>query len=138
MKVVASKLPLVLLVTLALGCSAESPRRGPQEIRAEDAADHVGEDVVVAGRIAEISELPNGTTILNFGAPFPYQVFSVVAFERSLVRFDRRADLRELDIRVRGVVRLYRGRPQIVLDGTAQLYVLDVDDSPTARRQSSR
>lgn len=137
MKPVLLSSQLVLLVGLVLGCSGEPRRSGLQEVRAEEAADHVGEELVVFGVVAQVSETSSGTAFLNFGAQFPHQDFSAVVFERSRSKFDRISLLQGLNVRVRGVVRTYRGRPQIVLEDPRQLFGLDAEDLRKDRQPSA-
>ena len=66
---------LTLLPTLTL-CSS-SLAADELTIQARDAAQHVGETVVVTGTIAEVHEFKGGSIALDFGATYLNEVFEV-------------------------------------------------------------
>lgn len=96
---------------------------GPTVIAAEDAADHVGEYVTVVGRVADVFTSDNENTFLNFGAAYPRQVFSATVFERFASGFNDLHGLEGRRVRITGTIRLYRNRPQIILESPSQLKV---------------
>ncbi len=86
-----------------------------------EARAHVGKYVTVEGRVESVFTSERGNTFLNFGAPYPAQTFSAVVFRSSASRF---GDLHRLTDRVVGVTgreKLYRGKPEIVLERPSQL-----------------
>ena len=85
------------------------------------AANHVGQMVTVEGIVANVHTSRGNNTFLNFGAPYPRQVFSAVVFRSSQGRFvnlDRWAGRR---VRVTGRIQLYEGRPEVILTDPSQL-----------------
>ena len=88
----------------------------------EKAPEHIGEIVCVQGRVLKVTASPSGTHYLNFCDSYPTCPFTVVIFRGHL---DDIGDVRSLvdhDIQIDGLVKLYNGRPEIVLSETAQLH----------------
>ena len=99
---------MLALLCAVLASVAQVQDQGPHVITPEDAAQHVGQDVVVRGKISQIVLSVNLTTHINFGGVYPDHVFTVKIFKanQSLL-----PGIREYDgkvVEVRGVVRLYR------------------------------
>ena len=121
---------MLALLFAVLASVAQVQDQGPHVITPEDAAQHVGQDVVVRGKISQIVLSVNLTTHINFGGVYPDHVFTVKIFKanQSLL-----PGIREYDgkvVEVRGVVRLYRGKPEVELTERAQIRL--AEDSLTA------
>ena len=69
-------LSLAFLLFLAVSLEAQT-----REIRAEEAASHVGENATVRGTVANVHTSGAGNTFLNLGRPYPNQVFTAVAIQ---------------------------------------------------------
>jgi DNA/RNA endonuclease YhcR with UshA esterase domain len=95
----------------------------PQTVRVEDAGDHVGEYVTVVGRVANVFTSKARNTFLNFGAAHPHQIFSATVFERYADQFDDLHSLEGERVRITGKIRIYEGKPQIILESPTQLDV---------------
>jgi DNA/RNA endonuclease YhcR with UshA esterase domain len=96
---------------------------GPPVVAAEDAADHVGEYVTVVGRVADVFTSDDDNTFLNFGAAYPRHTFSATVFERYASEFNDLHGLEGKRVRITGKIRLYRDKPQIILESPSQLKV---------------
>ena len=110
---------LTILATVAL-CSS-SLAADEKTIDAKDAAQHVGETVVVTGTIADVHQFKGGSVVLNFGAKYPNQVF-VVFIPSKLAGVT--GDMLEYvgkEMVVEGDIELYRGKPEIKLEDAGQL-----------------
>ena len=97
--------------------------QNPPVIAPEDAAKHVGETVVVQGKVTQIVLSVNLTTHVNFGGVYPNHAFTATIFKANQSLFP---DIRDYDgkvVRVRGLVHLYRNKPEIVLTERAQIYL---------------
>jgi micrococcal nuclease len=92
------------------------------------AAQHVGEHVTVEGTVVAVYTSRSGNTFLNFGAPYPRQTFSAVVFRPRASAFDNLHRLEGRRVRVTGRLKLYHGKPEIILEEPSQLEV------PEARR----
>jgi DNA/RNA endonuclease YhcR with UshA esterase domain len=81
-------------------------------------------DVVVDSHRNKGNQL---TTFLNFGKPFPYQNFTVVIFNEDLKKFDDDPSKIFLGkkICITGKVRIYKGKPEIVVKQARQIAVVD-------------
>jgi hypothetical protein len=109
-------LPLLLSV-LALAAPAEKPR----VITPDEAAKHVGEVVVVQGTISQLAVTVNLTTHINFGGQYPNHVFTATIFKAKQTLFPGIRDLDGKLVQVEGLVHLYRGKPEIVLEEPKQI-----------------
>ncbi len=93
----------------------------PEGIRSEEAEQHVGEDVVVTGRVASVFK-GGHATCLHAGA----SDFVVVVFAEDLRNFPMPLDkmCANKKIRVHGVIKRYHDQPEIVVHSPAQIEVL--------------
>jgi DNA/RNA endonuclease YhcR with UshA esterase domain len=91
-------------------------------IKPEDAANHVGQTLVVEGTVAKVSASQrSATTFLNFCAPYPEQCFTAVIFQSARPLFTDPQGWEGKKMRVSGRVRLYKGKPEIVLEKPSQI-----------------
>ena len=93
----------------------------------ETVAQHKGEKVVFCGTPAEVyvTKKANGPVFLRFGDNYPDAYFTVVIFSE-VACADREALATRLKghaLRVRGLVKPYKGRPEIILKRMADLEV---------------
>jgi TonB family protein len=96
-----------------------------------EAAQHVGQEVVVQGTVSQIATTVNLTTHINFGGLYPNHVFTATIFKAKQSLFTgvrRRFDGKVA--RVQGTVRLYRGKPEIVINEPGQLRLAE-EGAPT-------
>ncbi len=106
----------LLLAALALLATPQNP----PVITPEEAAKHVGERVVVQGTITQIAVSVNLTTHIDFGARYPNQVFTATIYRARQPLFPRVRDYDGKPVQVEGVVRLYKGKPDIILTEPSQ------------------
>jgi len=111
----------LVLATLTL----LAPAGPPPVITPAEAASHVGELVVVQGKVSQIVLSVNLTTHINFGGLYPNHVFTSTIFKANQPLFKGVKDYEGKVVQVRGVVRLYRGKPEIVLEEPTQLRLAD-------------
>jgi len=93
----------------------------PPTITPAEASKHVGEEVIVQGTIDQIVSTVNLTTHINFGGRYPNHVFTATILKAKQPLFTRVRDYEGKVAQVRGVVRLYRGKPEIMLNEPSQL-----------------
>jgi len=82
-----------------------------------EASDHVGEIVVIKGEVSGIGFASGGSVFLNFGGPYPDHTFTImvpppIARLSSVETWEQCAGR---TASVRGKVKLYRGKPEIVV-----------------------
>jgi DNA/RNA endonuclease YhcR with UshA esterase domain len=91
----------------------------------EEAVSHVGENATVCGLVASTnyaSHVRSQPTFLNLGKPYPNQVFTAVIFGTDRTKFGTpETSLRGKSICVTGSIRLYRGKPEIILRDPKEL-----------------
>jgi hypothetical protein len=108
------------------------PGTGPARLEADVARQHVDEDARVCGFVAETryAEASNGQpTFLDFGQPYPNEVFSAVIWGGAPERA-KYPELPEMlyirrNVCVTGRIELYGDKPQIVVRHQAQLTIDD-------------
>jgi DNA/RNA endonuclease YhcR with UshA esterase domain len=132
MRIIAAFLTLLALLgrpALAQEAATNSPATNsppapPVRIAAAEAKDHIGANAVVTGEIAEVN-IAERLTRLNLDKPFPEQPFTAVIFGAKTNLFPDLPALKGKRVEVSGKIADYRGHPQIVLNGTNQLKVVE-------------
>ncbi len=92
----------------------------------EDAAAHVGERVCVEGMITDVGFGPKGSVFLNFGGIYPEHAFTALVPFPLARKSDESSWRAYLDrvVRVSGVVKLYKDKPQIVVTAPEHLAIM--------------
>ncbi len=107
-----------VLVLWALSVSAA-------DLRAEDAAQHVGDTATVCGVVASAkfdAELQSQPTFLDFAKPYPDQVFTAVIFGADRSKFGApETSLRGKRVCVTGKIQQQHELPEIILSDPKQL-----------------
>lgn len=93
----------------------------PVHITDDQAAQHIGETVILEGRVVQVFTSDKGNVFLNFGAPFPRHRFSTTIFSRYSQAFPDVQRLEGKRVRITGTITLYRNKPQILLTPADQL-----------------
>lgn len=96
-------------------------------VPAEKASEYYGKEIWVCGVVASVSRLDYNRVFLNFGKPYPNQIFTVMVHERYTSAFDAaygprwEAKLLGQVVCVLGTVQEYRGKPEILPTKPEQL-----------------
>ena|SRR2546427_6012255 len=106
------------IASLAAAAAASAQQRVVPD---SAAAAYVGQTVGVEGSVASVHVSRSGTIFLNFGAAYPNQTFAAVIFRSAASRFPNPQQWEGRHVRVTGLVKLYRGRPEIVLNESSQI-----------------
>jgi len=115
----------MLRVLLAVAVLLAGPQGGSKPIAPEQAAQHVGEAVTVQGRVTGVTvSQKSHTTFITFGPAYPGQTFTAVIFESAQERFPNVKAVLGKTVLVHGTVRLYKQKPEIILDSAEQLNVV--------------
>ncbi|HVY22406.1 MAG TPA: hypothetical protein VG962_03555 [Steroidobacteraceae bacterium] len=109
------------LFAVIMAMSSIIVHASPVTISPRQAAQHVGEQVTVKGRVVVVYTAPHGETYLNFGAEYPNQLISVLIDAAHADQFPTVHDLEGRIVKVSGVIRLHRGKPEIVVERPDQL-----------------
>lgn len=115
-----AKLAFIISLMLPLGCWAQTAH-----IKDGQAGEHVGQRVVVEGTLVGVYASRSGNTFLNFGAAYPNEDFTAVIFAENSGSIRNVQVLEGKRVEVSGVVRLYRGKPEIILRSAGELRVRD-------------
>ena len=95
------------------------------DLSVEDAAHHLGETATVCGVVASgkfDSDLQSQPTFLDFGKPYPDQVFTAVIFGSDRAKFGTpERSLRGKRVCVSGKIQEKNGLPEIILNDPKQL-----------------
>lgn len=118
---------LVALACLFAGSPGLLAQQALQTLTPAEAAEHIGERATVCGRVESASyasRSPGQPTFLNFGRPYPDQLFTVVIWGSDRARFATPPEVafKGADVCVTGVVREYRGRPEIVVSNPSAIW----------------
>ncbi len=107
----------VLALALALAVSAF-----PACIDYTQANNHVGESVCVSGKVVKVVEGRNGAWYLDFCEDYRKCPFVVVVFAKNLRDVGDVRQLQGKTLEVFGKIKLYRGKPEIILSDARQLH----------------
>ncbi len=117
---------------LALKLSAdETNSPAPLKIGASEANKHYDQEMIVTGKVAQITIRPN-IMFVNLDQPYPDSPFTLVIFPSATNQF---GDIKALDgknVEVTGKITNFHDRPEIVLDSTNQLKVISPVESTNA------
>jgi DNA/RNA endonuclease YhcR with UshA esterase domain len=93
-----------------------------QTVKPGDAKSHVGQSVTVEGVVADVHHAASGSAIfLDFGGRYPNSEFAAVIFARDESKFSKIDALGGKTVDVTGPIRLYHGKPEIILNRAAQI-----------------
>ncbi len=121
--------PIFVAVTFAIKLSAaDTNAPALSKISATEAASHYDQEMVVTGKVAQVTIRPT-VTFLNLDEPYPHSPFAVVIFHGHSQFFGDANALKGKSIEIRGKIKNYRDKPEIVLDTTNQLTVLNFTNS---------
>ncbi len=88
----------------------------------EEAPKKVGDETCVRGTVIAVKESKNGAWFLNYCADYTKCPFTVVVFAKDLRDVGDVRLLAGKTIEVFGKIRMYDGRPEIILRNSRQLY----------------
>ncbi len=103
--------------------SARTNSEPAKKIGAAEAGKHYNETLIVTGKIVQVSVRPS-VVILNLDKPFPDSPFSAVVFSRATNRFGDLSKLQGKEVEIKGLVKQYRNKPEIVMENTNQLVIV--------------
>lgn len=99
-------------------------------VKLEDAAKHVGDSVIVCGKVADaafVETMENSPTFLNLGAPYPDQLLNLIIWKDQRDQYDPVPEMFYVNknVCVTGKIELINDIPQIVIYSKSQLKVTD-------------
>jgi hypothetical protein len=99
-----------------------------QQIKPEEAKNHVGDSVTVCGSVDGGKYLENAhgqPTLLDMGGAYPNQALTLLIWgdNRSHFSYEPEDALRGKEVCVTGKIILFKDKPEIILDSEAQVKV---------------
>ena len=91
------------------------------QIDAKQAAQHIGEQTIVCGDVAQVKEFSKGY-YLNLGNTFPHQDATVLVWSSNVDKFDDLSSFEGNSICVKGMINTHKGVPQIEMRSPSQIY----------------
>ena len=117
--------PILLVLAFAVQSpAADTNAAAPLKIASADAAQFFDQTMIVTGKVAQVTIRPT-VTFLNFDKPFPNSPFSVVIFHGKSSFYGDANALKGKAVEIKGKIKNYQDKPEIVLDSTNQLTVFD-------------
>jgi exonuclease VII large subunit len=95
----------------------------PLKISASEAAKYYNQQMTVTGKVAQITIRPK-VVYLNLDHKYPHSPLALVIFPSNTNQFGDLNALEGKNIEVKGKIRNYHNRPEIVLESTNQLKVI--------------
>lgn len=131
------------LVTLAVFgltfelSAAETNSVIPLKISAADATNYYDREMIVTGKVAQVTIRPT-VTFLNLDSKFPDSPFAIVIIHGKSSYYGDANALKEKQIEIRGKITKYKDKPEIALDTTNQLTVLDSTNAVTKPKRKAK
>jgi DNA/RNA endonuclease YhcR with UshA esterase domain len=87
-----------------------------------EAPSYVGATVTVEGVVNDVfTDRRSGTTFIDIGGAYPNEAFAGVIFGDAASEFPNVTSLNGKTVDVTGEIRLYRGRPEVILETSDQV-----------------
>ena len=122
MKRILYMLVVTAFAMKSFGADTNTP--APLKIGTADADKYYDQTMSVTGKVAQVTIRPT-VTFLNFDKPFPNSPFSVVIFHGKSSFYGDANALKGKAVEIKGKIKNYQDKPEIVLDSTNQLTVFD-------------
>jgi DNA/RNA endonuclease YhcR with UshA esterase domain len=112
---------LVVFLGFALAAAPALAQTQAQPIAPAEAMAHVGQSVTVEGAVSNVLIARSGITLLDIGGRYPDNPFTAVIFTSDAGKFPDVKTLGGKAVDVSGSVKLYKGKPEIVVSDAAQI-----------------
>ena len=96
-----------------------------QCISFRDAKEHVGRNTCVVGKVDHVYESRNGNLFINFCADWRSCRFSAVVFRSDVAKFPNLEKYEGKMVELRGQIKLYQGRAEMVINRPEQIRLAD-------------
>lgn len=114
---------LIMVIGLVLSRVYQPEPAFPEpeiHISAAEAINHVGTPAKVCGEVVSadfITEIEGKPTFLNFGKPYPNQVFTAVIWDENRSKWDTppHRNFEKRQVCVVGTIEMHEGTPQIII-----------------------
>ncbi len=99
-------------IKLAQGC-----------VSIDDAANYVGEEACVSGKLIKVFTSKSGTTFLDFCENYQACPFTAVIFKGDFSKFDDLKIMENKIVQIRGLIKTYKGKPEIIINDPVQIKI---------------
>ena len=96
----------------------------PKKIGTLEAAKHYDENLTVTGKVVQVT-IREKIVFVNLDKPHPDSPFTAVIFAANTNQFGDLAALKDKAVEMTGKIKNYNDSPEMVLDSTNQLKILD-------------
>jgi DNA/RNA endonuclease YhcR with UshA esterase domain len=111
-------------VVLALLLTLTAAPALAETVTAPEAKNHIGQNVTVEGAVIEVHHAQSGKAIfIDFGGRYPNNTFAAVIFKDDFNKFPNVDSLVGKTIDITGLIKEYRGRPEIIVNDPGQIKV---------------
>jgi hypothetical protein len=95
----------------------------PAKIGAMEASQHYDEEMIVTGKVAQVTIRPS-VVFINLDQAGPQSSFTAVIFQDNLSGFGDVQSLQGKNVEISGFITEYHNKPEVVLDSASQLKVV--------------
>jgi DNA/RNA endonuclease YhcR with UshA esterase domain len=132
---IAATFGLSSLLTVAQDTNAAAHQASPpKRISAAEAEKHYDETVIVTGKVAQVSIRPKLVHV-NLDKKYPEAPMDCVVFARATNQFGDLKKLEGKQVEVKGKIEKYQSKPQIILNSSNQLSVIEMPAEPGASKK---
>ena len=126
-------IPAAMALVLAAVSAQADPTNtvAPAKIGAAEASQHYDQEMIVTGKVAQVTFRPT-IVFINLDKPFPNSPFAAVIHSDHTNQFTNLRSLRDKPVEIRGTIKNYRNKPEIVLETADQLRVPASDTNTPA------
>jgi len=104
--------------------ASKTESAAPMKIGTLDATNYYDQTMIVTGKVVQVTIRPS-VTFLNLDQPFPNSPFAIVIIHGKSSYYGDANALKGKSIEISGKIKNYKDKPEIVLDSTNQLTVLN-------------
>ena len=128
-------LPILAAFVIALKLHADGTNSpAPLKIGAGEAAKYYDKEMIVTGNVAEVS-IRSKVVLVNLDKAYPNSPFTIVVFAKATNEFGNINALYGKNVEAKGIIKNFKDKPEIVLDSSNQLTILNFTNSPSSPKQ---
>ena len=113
----------VLALAISVARAQPTNAAAPAKIGAADAEKHYNQEMIVTGKVAQVTLRPT-IVFLNLDKPHPASPFTAIIRSENTNRFDNLNSLEGKPIEIRGMIKKYNDKPEIIVESPDQIKVM--------------
>jgi DNA/RNA endonuclease YhcR with UshA esterase domain len=114
----------VLTLTFCLARAEQTNAAGPAKIGTADAEKYYDQEMIVTGKVVQVTLRPT-IVFINLDKPHPGSPFVAVIHSENTNKFGDLDSLQGKSVEIKGTIKEYRDKPEIILRSAGQLKVLE-------------